>query len=132
MNARTALPLHAIADAPREVDSQGRTKLGDGGLIGLLMQRAMPHLTRADLRRLVCESHEVERIAERAAVVAIGVACLVQADASEAGVRIGNFQHGDDIADLLLHFASTFDHIASLARIGSEASSLLGTEGGAM
>jgi hypothetical protein len=131
MNARTDLPLHAIASAPRGVDTQGRAKLGDGGVIGLLMQRAMPYLTHADLRRLVQESHKAERIAARAAVVANGVACLVQADAAEDSGRIGNFQDGDEIADLLLHFASTFNHLAGLARIGAEASSLLDAKGGA-
>jgi hypothetical protein len=125
MNAHTDLPLHAIAAASFDVDSRGRTELGDGGVIGLLMHRAMPYLTCADLRCLVNESHEAERIAARAAVVANGVASLVQADADADSVRAGNFQDGYEIADLLLHFAGTFEHLAGLARIGSEASSML-------
>lgn len=131
MNARTDLPLHAIASAPRDIDVLGRSKLGDGGVIGLLMQRAMPYLTHADLRRLVQESHEADLIAARAAVVANGVACLVQSDAASTSSRAGNFQEGDEIADLLLHFANTFDHLAGLAWMGAEASHLLEAKGGA-
>ena len=131
MNASTRKHMRALAEAAEEPTSGDRTKLDEAGAIGLLLQRAMPNLSRADLLALLDESHDAERIAERAATVANGVACLVMADADASGLHAGNFQDGPEVAELVLYFADTFKLLAGLARIGAEASASLEEKGGA-
>lgn len=50
-----------------------------------------------------------------------GLACLVDTDGAQSGIRAGNFQNADSIFPLLCAISEQFGTIAALVEVGTEA-----------
>lgn len=106
--------------------------LGVADALTLLFRKAMPNLDVRDLEGLAFLSYDAAEIAQRAAHAATGIAQLVLSDHHEENViAAGNFRSGEDVSDLLLHFADVFRSVDALIGLSSDAQLVLNEKGGA-
>ena len=86
-------------------------------MVGLLLERAMPNLSRRELEWLQGGAGDLAiTLASQWRAMAVEVGCLVAEDATSA-TRAGSLQSGESVARLLFLMSSQFDLLAGLSSV---------------
>ncbi len=110
-----------------EEDASELVPFSTADCMNLLISKAAPHLSRADLRAIAAgAAEEAQELARSCAEVADALGCLISADGNPGNKQTaGDYQSADDVPGLLFHFARQFGHIEAMASMSTLAHDML-------